>query len=253
MKNIFCILLLVISAFQISAEDIISNETLFSIANEAYKNEAYSDALESYQELMDNGKSSFELYYNTGNCHFRLGNYVEAVWHYEMAKRITPNNEDVQANIALVNRQFVDEIKALPGIPLSIWWNGFIYGNGANFWYALSLLSLLGCILFAISLWINNPVKYVLKYLSLATVIVGLFSFFIAMAVQHHFENAQDAILLSSNADVLSEPSSNALELFTIHAGLKMEVLEQNKNWSRIKIASGELGWMKNEEMRLVQ
>jgi tetratricopeptide (TPR) repeat protein len=253
MKKIFCILLLLISAFHIQAEDIITNKMVFSVANEAYQNDAYSDALEGYQQIWDNGSSSFELYYNMGNCHFRLGNYVEAVWHYEMAKKITPNDEDVQANIALVNRQFVDEIKALPSIPFSIWWNGFIYGNGASFWYGMSLLALLACMLFALSFWLNDPFKSILKYFSLPALVIGLLSFFTAMAVQSHFENAQDAILLSSNADVLSEPSSNALELFTIHAGLKMEVLEQNKNWSEIKIASGEVGWLKNETMRLVQ
>ena len=43
---------------------------------------------------------------------------------------------------------------------------------------------------------------------------------------------------------VKSSPSQSGVDLFVLHEGTKLEILDVMESWDKIKIADGSVGWM---------
>ena len=89
----------------------------FDAANERYGAEDFLGASEGYQALYEEGWESAELYFNMGNAFFKTENWVGAVWAYERALSLGPDNEDALVNRAMLQERLVDDIEQLP-LPL---------------------------------------------------------------------------------------------------------------------------------------
>ena len=59
---------------------------LFSEANKQYQNENYSGAAEGYVRLILSGLRNGSMYYNLGNCYFKLGMLGKAILSYRLAE-----------------------------------------------------------------------------------------------------------------------------------------------------------------------
>ena len=57
------------------------------------------------------------------------------------------------------------------------------------------------------------------------------------------------AIIMDSSAYAKSAPDEKGTNLFLLHNGTKVEVIEEQSGWKKIKIANGNTGWMSSEEL----
>jgi SH3-like domain-containing protein len=60
------------------------------------------------------------------------------------------------------------------------------------------------------------------------------------------------AIITSSSVSVLSEPKNRSKELFVIHEGLKVKIMDQIEDWIEVKLSNGNEGWVKSEELIII-
>ena len=67
MKKIILLLCLLSFSFGFS-----QNKALFNEATELYNNGEYSAAIENYEQIIENGEHSASLYFNLGNCYYKL-------------------------------------------------------------------------------------------------------------------------------------------------------------------------------------
>ena len=95
--RIFIILLFFSSS--ILAQD---PNTLFEKASLSYEKKEYAQAIIHYNEIQDLGLYSSDLYYNIGNCYYKLQQNAEAVLYYEKALKLNPSDEDALFNLKLV-------------------------------------------------------------------------------------------------------------------------------------------------------
>jgi len=51
---------------------------------------------------------------------------------------------------------------------------------------------------------------------------------------------------MDSTAYAKSAPDEKSTNLFLLHNGTKVEVIEEQSGWKKIKIANGNTGWMIN-------
>ena len=91
-----------------------SVEELFSKANTFYKQGNLEMAIENYLEIDKQEEVSSELYYNLGNCYYKLNNVAETIYYYEKALKLNPLNEDARNNLVFAKRLTIDSIKELP-------------------------------------------------------------------------------------------------------------------------------------------
>ena len=53
-----------------------------------------------------------------------------------------------------------------------------------------------------------------------------------------------EGIIVSPTITVKSSPSSSSVDLFVLHEGSKVKILDKTGEWEKIKIANGSVGWL---------
>lgn len=228
-------------------------DSWFEQANAAYNSGNYDNAIASYQKILDNGMESVPVYYNMGNAYYKLGDYPMAIYCYEKASKLDPSDEDVQANLAIANAAIVDKIEPVPQSFFVRWWHSLRSALSGNQWAWCSIAA------FALLL--------VMLFLFLRARKVGLrklgffmgMVFFIAFALSVVFalqqkliaDKEDHAIVMTPTVTVKSSPSTNSVDLFVLHEGAKVDVMDTQGGWAQIRIANGSVGWLEVSEMRI--
>ena len=114
MKKIF-ILFLFLSLLAFATD--ISNP--FADGNNYYKSGKYEAAIASYEGILSSGQQSFELYFNLGNCYYKLHQVAPAIYHFEKALLINPDDVDAKTNLEYAKKLKIDEIKEIPKVGFS--------------------------------------------------------------------------------------------------------------------------------------
>ena len=225
-----------------------SPEKLLIEADSLYKAGDYNNAWELYQSLEGEGLQSASLYYNMGNTQFKRFKLAEAILYYEKALKSNPKDEDIAFNLSLAREQQVDNIEEIPGsIGDKLKYN-FASLWSSQVWGFLSVISLgIGLLLFILLLGKISPWRQSIIGI-IASISLALFTLASAWWVQQ-VEQETHAILMSANAYVKSAPLENSEDAFIIHQGLKVKILEHYKGWTKIRLADGKVGWLRENDL----
>ena len=58
------------------------------------------------------------------------------------------------------------------------------------------------------------------------------------------------AIVMTPTVTVKSSPNTSSVDLFVLHEGTKVDLLDEADGWSKIKIANGSIGWLQTDFIR---
>ncbi len=226
--------------------------TLFSQGNHLYAKGQFKEALAAYKQVVAQGYESTALYYNMGNASYKLDEIPAAILFYEKAHKISPGDEDINANLQLANSKTADKINEVPEFFLTRWWHGIVLAFSAN---TLSVLSitffLLASGLLILYFYAESfGIKKSAFIASIALFVVGLFTIFVGNTQVNYFSEHKQAIVFSSTVTVKSGPMEKSNSLFVIHEGSKVSVEDTNNNWLKIKLANGAEGWIKYDDVK---
>ena len=226
----------------------------FARANQLYTAAQYDSAVKLYETILSKGYESAELYYNLGNAYYKAGNIPKAILNYERARLIKPNDEEINFNLQLAQTMVVDKINVLPEFFLKRWWRSFSYWFSSNVWAIISLVSFVFMLIgIAIYLFIATPVlKKISFFLSVLLLAMSLVSLSHSLSLKKERTAHNTAIVMSPTVTVRSAPDENSTELFVIHEGTKVWIIDQVGDWLRIKIADGNNGWMRSSELEQI-
>jgi tetratricopeptide (TPR) repeat protein len=229
--------------------DVIS---IYNSANEAYSKGEYGNAGELYQQVLAQGVHSADLYYNLGNADFKSGKIASAILYFEKALKLDPSHEDAQFNLKLANTKIADKIESIPELPIFLWWKNMIFSMPSDSLASIGLLGLFAaCLSFILFMIMRRMyLKKIFFYLGCVIILTGGFLLFFAHQQKSYITESSYAIVFSSGTTVRSAPDETGTKLFIIHEGTKVEVLEELSQWSKIKIANGNVGWLKSEGLK---
>ena len=217
-----------------------ASEQVFELGNKQYVNENYSAAISLYDSILTSGLESSELYYNLGNCHYKTNDWANAIWHYEKSLQLN-NNEKTKHNLELVKLKIIDRIEPLPQLFYKKWWINLTQNLSTQVWQILTLFGMgFIFILQLISQFTSLKNKLITKIFSAITVIILL----ITQTSYHNNFTKKEAIIFSETITVNSAPTISSTNLFTLHAGSKVEIIDTIGDWINIKIANGNSGWI---------
>ena len=217
-----------------------ASEHVFELGNKQYVNENYSEAISLYDSILTSGLESSELYYNLGNCHYKTNDWANAIWHYEKSLQLN-NNEKTKHNLELVKLKIIDRIEPLPQLFYKKWWINLTQSLSTQVWQIITLFGIgFIFILQLISQFTSLKNKLITKILSAITVIILL----ITQTSYNNNFTKKEAIIFSETITVNSAPTSSSTNLFTLHAGSKVEIIDTIGDWINIKIANGNSGWI---------
>jgi len=217
----------------------------FIQGNAAYQAGDYQKAAVHYQSAATAGYQAFELYYNLGNCYYKLQQVGKSLLYYEKAARINPSDPDLQHNLELSRLQVVDKIITPP----EFFWQRI----GRSIKSALSLDQLAGFLLLwlvlaavaVIGKWFvhRDPWRRLTGTLWMPLVILAALwaLFFFVRVNQSSHDRA--AIIMEHKVSILSAPSDNSTEVFALHEGCKVRLEEKSGGYVRISLPDGKVGW----------
>jgi len=232
LKTLIITLLVSISSF--------ASDQLFEKANKAYNNSDYTSAITLYDSILTIGLESSELYYNLGNCHYKAQNWANAIWHYEKSLKLERNDKTIQ-NLELANLKIIDRIEDIPQLFYKKWWSSFISIFNTFSWQLISILIIWLALTIKILCQFTNYKKE--HFLSILYSL-ALISVFATYSSYQRNITKKEAIIFTSSVVVNSAPTTNSTNLFSLHSGSKIEILDTIGEWINIKIANGNSGWI---------
>lgn len=222
-------------------------------ADSAYAAGDHRTALGRY-EALSTVYSSPGLYYNIGNCHFKLGNKGQAVLWYERAHRLAPGDADINANLDLARTLVVDRVNAAPGIALGGKWTTFRAGADVDSWAKRSLwLCMTTFVCLGILLAIRNgSLRKILVTAASALGVCTVLAIALAAYRTREVRNDSEAIVMAPKVDVRSEPRDAGLAVFVLHEGTKLTVQQASDGWCEVRLSNGNVGWMKAADLERI-
>ena len=227
---------------------------VFKIGNDAYLKNNFEVAIASYQQLLKEGYQSSELYFNLGNAYYKTDSIANAILYYEKAKKLAPTDEDIQANLKLANLKTIDKTEAKEQLIFKSWWENFVYARSADNWGVLSIVSMFIAFTLLVLFRITaaTRMKQIFFGLFALTLLLSLSFFFLASTHERYETENGQAILFNSSATIKSAPSENSKDLFIIHEGAKVKIVEHENSWIRIRLDNGNEGWLLENAVRTI-
>ncbi len=244
-------LLLIFALFSLIGKTQESIGNWFEQANAAYNMGNYDSAKIVYEKILASEVESVPLYFNLGNTYYKMREYPMAIYYYERALKLDPSNEEVQTNLAIANHAIVDKIEPVPQSFIVRGWRNVRASFSGDQWAWCSIATF-ALLLVSLFLFLRSR-KIGMRKLGFFAGIVFLLAFALSVVFAAQLKNAsktQDqAIIMAPTVTVKSSPNNASVDLFVLHEGTKVTVLESSNGWNKVRIANGSVGWLEVDKM----
>ena len=220
-----------------------------------YQKGQYEQAIQAYESVLDSRQQSADLYFNLGNCYYKLNKVAPSIYNYEKALVLAPEDVDITNNLKFAQKLTIDEVKEVPKVGFAKLLHDFTGMFHFNTWAWISVV-------FGF-LFLGFFIGY---YFSLAAVLKRIFFFgmfvwvlFLLVSVgaaifeKNHFVTDRPAIVFAEVTEVKSEPQKASPATFVLHEGTKVFVKEILGKWKKIELTDGTEGWIESEAIREVK
>lgn len=226
----------------------------FEQANQLYRDGKYAGSAELFEQILRQGYESPELYFNLGNAYFKSENLPAAILSYERAYRFSPNDEDVRYNLRIVNLRITDKIEPIPKLFFVEWWESFMNLTSSGGW-AAAVIASGWLVALCASLFVVLRSEFIRRLLFMC----GLVLLFVALTAglcgyqRYHAEyGTLHAIVFTRSIPVKSAPDAGSVDLFVLHEGVKVELLDTVGNWKKIRLPDGKVGWLTIDNIEII-
>ena len=229
-------------------------DSLVLLGNKAYNENKFQQAEEYYLAVINQGLASPELYYNLGNAYFKMNDMPSAILYYEKALKLHPKDEDINFNLNLANSRIIDKIEPVPVFFLWKWWKQILNVMSPDQW-AKTGIAFFIIFLFFFSVFLVSRMVTLRKisfWTGLLVFVLTLFTMTVGFQTNRSMKKEREGIIFTPTVTVKSSPSENSVDLFVIHEGTKVQILDNLENWTEIKIANGSVGWLKKSDYKSI-
>lgn len=244
--RLFLTFLLIASSVTVHAEPAATN---FIQGVDAFQKEDFSKAVTALLSLAGSGVKNGHLFYNLGNAYLKSGDLGHAIYWYERAVPFTPRNADLRFNLDYARSLQVDDQPDKDPVLTRVlfFWKDLLATRTIQYIVLGSnVLLWLGCglLLFRSSSTLKALIAAALTLLVLMTP-TTLFQLYRTTL-------APQGIILPEKAAVRSGRSSDATELFLLHAGTRVTIKEESNGYVKIRFKENMFGWITQDEVGIL-
>lgn len=225
-------------------------------ADSAYKTKNYTEAIALYNQSLNNiEKQAIDnslkstVFYNIGNCYYRLKDYAHAILYYQRSLRLDPANKDAAFNLELTQTKITDRFNAPTEMFFISWIKTFIQSQSSNTWGQWAIIMLfLTFITFAIyyfihCIWLRKLSLTFTTLFALMFITCQLFAF----SQYKRFTGMQQGVVMQQT-DTFDSPTSSAKKICTLHEGTIITLTDSYKGgWIEIQLPDERNVWIKGE------
>ena len=230
-------------------------DSLWNAGTAAYSDGRWQDALDAWTQIDALGIESADLSFNMGNACFKLSDYAHAILNYERALRLDPSSSDIKHNLQYANEFIQDNIEPVPDFFLKEWFRSFAHLLSTDAWAALFLVLLaLGLgLLLLFFLGRSAPAKKAGFYGAIIAAALCLLCLASSRTQYNQAVSSADAIIVRAVTSVKSSPSgTTAKDLFILHEGAKVHILDSVGEWLNVELPDGRQGWLPQTDLEII-
>ena len=222
---------------------------LFYSANNLYEKREYEKALDEYKKILDMGIASGPLYYNIGNCYFKMGKLGYAILFYDKARRVMPQDVDLKSNLSYA-RSLV-EASSSADIPRRNPFERLVKAPFRNF--SLNRIAVMALVFYLLFIALQiivivNPVFAKKTRLLYAAALLFFVISLGAFAMRYYDDEIlKKGIVVQRDVDSKYEPIDKANTFYKLQEGERVSVLNTRDGWRRVKRIDGKTGWVRQE------
>lgn len=227
----------------------------FEDGNKLYEKEKYAEAVTAYENVLRSGKHSAELYFNLANAYYKQNKVAPAIYNYEKALLLHPGDQEIETNLKFAQKMTIDEIKEVPKVGFEKLLRDFTGSLHYDAWAWVAVVLAFAFLLFFLGYYFSRTtlLKRIFFIGMFALVFAILIVVLAAIFEKSHYENQRPAIVFAEMTGVKSEPRNAANDVFTLHEGTKVMVLEKTANWDKIELLDGSQGWIERSAIREIK
>ncbi|WP_276388814.1 SH3 domain-containing protein [Eudoraea chungangensis] len=231
------------------------NEARFNKATDSYNAGDYEEAISSYLSIIEGGEHSAAVYFNLGNCYYKLNQIAPSIYYYEKALLLKPQDKEIKNNLAYAQNMTLDAIDPLPVTSLNKIYNSVTRLLFFDQWAYLAVFFVLVFVISYILFYYFSYSNYkrISFSISIGALIFSLVCILIAFLQYQDFNSNNPAIIYANEIGVKSEPNNRSPQVFQLHEGTKVNVLDKLKDWSKIELLDGKIGWVPSSEIKLLK
>jgi len=212
-------------------------QQVFLEAGKAYDEGQVDEAIGLYNQLVEQGYASTELFYNLGNAYFKSGRIGPAVLNYRRAWYYAPRDPDIRANL-----RFALQSAGATGPSVHAFMKPFIRLSRTA-WIALATafywLAFIAAALFILAARHRRILLRVLVVFGvlLATSLAGVLTW-------TGLCSRPELVIMNGRHEALFAPLEGSTAHFALPEGSIVRQVEENGDWTKVKSGKRD-GWIK--------
>ena len=219
---------------------------LMAKANVHYDREEYAEAIQQYEALIGQGYRDAAVHYNLGNAYLESGDLGRAILNYLRAEELSPRDPDILANLELARSRTVDQLEAEgDSLVASISDFGRRWATTGEFGAAALLLWAAGAA--AVGTLILRPDmqrRTILRSGAAASFAAMLICLVLLLSMLYSNPYKNTGVVTEDTVEVLSGPGQQYEEVFALHSGAQVRLVDSRHGWLQVALPGGELrGW----------
>ncbi|WDP86808.1 MAG: BatD family protein [Desulfobacter sp.] len=221
---------------------------LFIDGTRAYKAGSFKEAAQCFETIASQGIKNSNLFYNLGNAYLKSNDIGRAILWYERALRLSPGDPDLNFNLNFARNQVTDKIeRSFSPWTVLFFWQGVMPLKYFQF------LSIGASLLFFAWAVIRKIRKKKVFSGPGIVLFVMLMVFCLATGLEAGRLNSQRcAVILGQTVSVRSGTHEAATQLFDLHAGTRVDVVDKKENHIKIRIGKEKVGWVSMDEAQII-
>ena len=250
MKKLTILIMLMAATFVSAAEA----DSLKVLGDSAFAKEDFKTAVTHYKAVAEMGESA-AVCYNLGCCYYRLDDMARSVLWFERAALLDPSDEDIRFNLDMARSKTIDHITPRHEMFFTAAWHSMTSWLSADEWAAWAVAFFVGMLLLFFMYFFSSDivVRKTGFFGALLSLVLVLLTNALAYSQRRMQVERSGAIVMTPAVTVKSTPSKSGTELFVLHEGTRVEILDNTmKEWVEIQIADGKVGWMEREQLEQI-
>lgn len=225
----------------------------FTEANRLYQEGQYAQALSIYLDLDQKG-THWKLYYNIGNCYYKLEQPVSAKIYYLRAQRLAPFEPLIQDNLDITNKHPLLNDKTPNPQPdfisrLMLRIESILSLNVLSILLLLMVIVFNGFIFLLIKKGKRRWLIYAVSFSLVILLTIGIYHIY---RVNKH-ERYDIAVIVAPDSQLRSGPGENNTVLFKVNPGLQVKIIEESRDWVQVSASSNIAGWIQSSNLERIK
>ena len=174
---------------------------------------------------------------------------------HERALKLDPSCSDARYNLGITSELIQDRIDVVPEFLLKSWARDVCYVLDSDSWAGLSI--------FCFAVFLAMLLLYLLSgrvaarrtgfFSAIVFILFAGMCLWFSLWQKSDYQRADSAIVMRPVSSVKSSPSSEtSTDLFILHEGTKVTILDEVGDWRNISLADGRQGWMLSADMEII-